>query len=82
MGQPIFRDYDREGLDREYNNRLKVANAAEMLAWYASESETTRRKLDCRLEVAYGPCPGETLDIFPATGQRPAPVHVFIHGGY
>ena len=82
MGQPIFRGYDREALDREYNNRLKVANAAELLAWCAAESETTRRELDCRCDVAYGSHPGEMLDIFPTNDQRPAPVHVFIHGGY
>jgi arylformamidase len=32
--------------------------------------------------VAYGPKPGETLDVFPAPGPGPAAVHVFIHGGY
>ena len=29
MVQSVFRGYDREGLDREYNNRAKVADAAE-----------------------------------------------------
>ena len=82
MGQPVFRGYDREALDREYDNRQKVKNAAEVLAWYAAESEATRRALECRLDVSYGQHPGEALDIFPAAGPRPAPVQVFIHGGY
>jgi arylformamidase len=84
MGDLIFRGYDREALDREYDNRAKVANAAEVLAWYARESEATRGKLECRLDVPYGSHPGETLDIFPAAGATAdgAPVHVFIHGGY
>ncbi len=82
MGEPIFRGYDRAALDREYDNRKKVANAAEVLAWYASESEATRRTLDGRLDLAYGSQPGERLDVFPAAGGRPAPVQVFIHGGY
>ena len=82
MTQAIFRGYDRPGLDREYNNRAKVANFADYLARYARESEAARRALAPRLDVAYGPSPAETLDIFPAAGPGPAPVNVFIHGGY
>jgi arylformamidase len=82
MTQVVFRDYDRAALDREYNNRAKVADAAEWLARYTRESARTRDELPCRLDVAYGPSPGETLDVFPARGSAPAPVHVFIHGGY
>jgi arylformamidase len=90
MGEIIFRTYDREALDREYDNRRKVATAAQVLAWYTAESEATRRQLACRLDVPYGTHPGETLDIFlppagapaPAAAPAGAPVHVFIHGGY
>ena len=88
MGEAIFREYDREGLDREYNNRAKVADSADWLARYTREGAATRGVLACRLDVAYGPSPAETLDIFyaggapPAPGARPAPVHVFLHGGY
>jgi arylformamidase len=83
MTPAIFRGYDRDALDREYNNRKKVANAAELLARGAADSEATRRTLPCRLDVAYGGHAGETLDVFlPAAMGRPAPVHVFIHGGY
>ena len=32
--------------------------------------------------AAYGPRPGETLDIFLPEGRGPWPVHVFVHGGY
>jgi arylformamidase len=82
MGQAIFRGYDRESLDREYNNRAKVPNAAELLERYTRESEATRRELPCRTDVRYGPHEGETLDVFPAGRGAPAPVHVFVHGGY
>jgi arylformamidase len=83
VGPAIFRGYDRDALDREYNNRKKVANAADLLARGAAESEATRRTLPCRLDVAYGAHASETLDVFlPAATGRPAPVHVFIHGGY
>jgi arylformamidase len=82
MAATVFRGYDQAALDAEYNNRQKVKDAANWLARYARESEQARAELRCRLDVAYGPSPGERLDIFPAPGSAPAPVHVFIHGGY
>lgn len=82
MGAPIFRGYDREALDREYDNRGKVTDSADYLAWYPRESAAARGELACRLDVPYGPSPAETLDVFPAPGAPPAPIQVFIHGGY
>src|SRR3989442_12671799 len=82
MAQVVFRDYDRAALDREYNNRAKVKDAPEWLQRYARESAKARAELSCRLDVAYGPSPGGTLDAFPAPGSAPGPVPVFIHGGY
>lgn len=35
-----------------------------------------------RVELRYGDHPLHTLDLFPAQAGGPAPVHVFIHGGY
>jgi arylformamidase len=80
MGQPIFLGYDQEALDREYDNRRKVADFADYFARYASESAAARREFECRLDVPYGPGPSETLDIFP--GGPSAPIQLFIHGGY
>src|SRR5436853_5764125 len=82
MPQVVSRDYDRAALDREYDNRAKVKDAPEWLERYARESAKARAELSCRLDVAYGASPGETLDVFPAPGSTPAPVHVFIPGGY
>src|SRR5213592_2288331 len=82
MAQVVFRDYDRAALDREYDNRAKVKDAPEWLERYARESAEARAEISGRLDVAYGASPGETLDVFPAPSSAPAPVHVFIHGGY
>jgi arylformamidase len=82
MTQTVFRGYDQAALDREYNNRGKVPAAAEHLAWFPAASAATRATLACRLDLAYGPHPGETLDVFPTAGPRPAPLQVFVHGGY
>ncbi len=82
MSETVFGHYGQDALDREYNNRAKVPDAAEWLARYPRESARTRAELACRVDVAYGPHPGETLDIVPPAGPAPAPIHVFIHGGY
>jgi arylformamidase len=78
----VFRGYDREGLDREYDNRGKVADFPAWLERYARESEKVRADLPARLGVAHGEHPGERLDVFLPPGPGPAPVHVFVHGGY
>lgn len=82
MDTAIFRGYDRQALDREYDNRRKVADSADYLTRYAKESAAARREFPCRLDVRYGPSPRETLDIFRAPSPSPAPIHVFIRGGY
>jgi len=80
--EPIFLGYDRATLDREYDNRRKVIDAPAWLTRFAEASGATRAEVPCRLDVAYGAHPGERLDVFPAERATPAPVHVFIHGGY
>ena len=82
MGETVFFGYDQAALDREYNNSEKVPNAAELIAWYPAESARTRDALPARLDLRYGPNPGETLDVFQPEGPGPWPVHVFLHGGY
>jgi arylformamidase len=82
MAQPIFLGYDRDALDREYDNRKKVIDSPMWLRRFAEESNAARAEIPCRLDVAYGGHPGERLDVFPAERATAAPVHVFIHGGY
>jgi arylformamidase len=82
MATPLFLGYDRAALDREYDNRKKVVDAPAWLRRFAEASNETRAELECKLDIAYGAQPGERLDIFPATRATPAPIHVFVHGGY
>jgi arylformamidase len=77
----IYREYDQQGLDDQYNARLACPNVEEYLERWPAESQRVRESLECRLGVPYGPSAAETLDIFPAAGGR-APVLMFIHGGY
>jgi arylformamidase len=72
---------DSQWLDRMYNNRALVPEHAAHFERWSSESETVRRRVESRLDIAYGDGSGETLDIFPGAAAS-APVLVFIHGGY
>ena len=78
----VFLHYDRAALDAEYNNRAKVKNAMQWLARYGAESARARAELPMRFDVPYGRHHAERLDVFLPAGSGPAPVHVFIHGGY
>jgi arylformamidase len=78
----IYRDYDRAALDLQYNARATVPDFNVFMRQYAEESEHARETLPCILDVAYGEHADETLDIFPAAHGGPAPVFVFLHGGY
>lgn len=72
-------------LDGQYNNRALVPEHGRHFAEWAAASEQARRSTTAILDVQYGHGTGEMLDIFPAArvpGRAPAPVVVFIHGGY
>jgi arylformamidase len=78
-----YRDMDRATLDREYNARATVPDIAPIMAEYRARTEAARRDLPCLLDIPYGPSGAERLDVFPAAGASgPAPVFVYIHGGY
>lgn len=78
--------FDPTWLEAQYNNRALVPGYSEHFERWARTSASARQKLrNALIDVGYGHGPGETLDIFPASakpGTPPAPVLVFIHGGY
>ncbi len=78
----IYRDYDQEGLDAQYNLRPLVPYHPRIFERYIRDSAVVVETYPCTLDVAYGEQPGERLDIFPADDSDPSPVVVFIHGGY
>ena len=79
--QPIFLDYDQAELDRQYDHLKWVPDAKEIMARYGTLSDEVAGGRECHRDVAYGPSPGQRLDIFPTAGAGPAPVHLFLHGG-
>lgn len=79
MSETIFLHYTQAELDRNFDQRGWVPNAAEVIARYADASSVARAHLEHRT-ASYGTGADEVLDIFPAAGKD-CPVLVFIHGG-
>ena len=76
----VWLDYDQEALDAQYNQRSLVPDADDYIAVDVAESARVREKLDCRIDVAYGPGEDEKLDVFPAAAPG-SPFAVYMHGG-
>lgn len=77
----IYKSYDQEALDSQYNNRAKVPDFEQIVQGWERDSEALRQRTRFHANIPYGAHLREILDIFPAS-QPGAPVQVFIHGGY
>ena len=67
----------------KYNNRSRIPDFATYLTRYPEASARARVVLGGELDLAYGPGPRDTLDLFrPRVVKGKPPVLIFIHGGY
>jgi arylformamidase len=77
-----YREFStQEELDAQYNMGDSVPDYQSYVEFYVEESKKAREKLDCHLDISFGPTIAEHLDVFPAD-QPDAPILLFIHGGY
>jgi len=81
LNQTVYRSYDQNGLDAQYNNRARFPNFEEHFNSWKRWSAATRSKVTALLDVPFGSEDLEKLDIFPASLSG-GPIYVFIHGGY
>ena len=58
-----------------------VPDISGMFARWQQNAAEAREGLQCRLDLAFGPAPAETLDFF-AAREPDCPLLIFIHGGY
>ena len=73
----------REERDRQYNARATVADFDACMREYAESSALARQQCVGIHDLRYGMGVAERLDLFlPASARRPAPLLIFIHGGY
>jgi arylformamidase len=82
MDGVIYRDYNQESLDIEYNNRGRFPDTADCKAAQIVGSDEAKAEYECRLDVKFGEGETDLLDIYIAEGDGPRPIHVFFHGGY
>ncbi|MDY6924435.1 MAG: alpha/beta hydrolase [Pseudomonadota bacterium] len=70
-------------LEAEYNNRARVPDHPAVMQRWRETAEAARAAAP-PLEIAYGPGPREVMDLFEAAPKSgtPAPIAVFLHGGY
>jgi len=80
MGKIVYGSYTQEELDLEYDMRRRCPHFAETFAAMEVHNRRTTERFECRLDVPFGPGPGEKLDIWPGRGG--SPILLFIHGGY
>jgi arylformamidase len=73
----VFLDYDQKALDDQYEQRVWVPHADDIIRRYAARSDEARRAIGEPRTERYGPSPIETLDIY---GEGPT-AFVFVHGG-
>ncbi len=79
--QPIWRSFSQTALDAAYNNADAVPDSAAHVADWTARSATLRASQPAELELPYGPLPRQRFDVF-RSSQSPAPLFVFIHGGW
>ncbi|HYI85671.1 MAG TPA: alpha/beta hydrolase [Burkholderiales bacterium] len=73
----VFLDYDQKALDDQYEQRVWVPHAEEIIRRYSEKSNEVRQKIGEPRVERYGPTPPETLDIY-GSGRK---AFVFVHGG-
>jgi arylformamidase len=77
VAEKVFRNYDQKALDEQYEQRVWVPHADQIIKRYAQRSDAVRKRLGEPRVERYGPTPPETLDIY-GSGKK---AFVFVHGG-
>lgn len=76
----VYRNYDQDGLDKQYE-RLVADDSYAIFDRWRARSDASAATRPVMLDIAYGPSATEGLDVFPAKDPR-APILIYIHGGY
>ena len=77
----VYKQYDQESLDTQYNNRLHVPDYADYFKRWELLSWHTQQKLPVIKDISYGNLQRERLDIYPSL-QPQSKTLIFLHGGY
>lgn len=82
----VFRGFTPEELRAQYSAREAVPEHAAIFQRWRADSAAFREGATAtdraHLDLRYGAGDRERLDLFLPVSPRPAPLHVFLHGGY
>ncbi len=76
----VYRDWNQQELDAQYNNRAAAPDFARQTARYRTLTDSAKQAFHHVENLSYGTAPEERLDLYVPTGSG-APVLVFVHGG-
>lgn len=79
---PIWEGLSREEHEYQYNPQKSVPNFTEAQAFRAPLNARALKELGRHADIAFGPGALHQVDLYPAPGSGPHPVHIFFHGGY
>jgi arylformamidase len=77
----IYKNYNQEQLNNQYNTRLQVPDYAGYFDRWGKLSRQTAERNTILKDIPFGADPDERLDIFPSKIHHSKTL-VFIHGGY
>ena len=81
--EKVYKDYDQDQLDMQYNNRERVINHIDIMDSLAKRGTIYANSITSHKDIAFGEDPDEVLDVYPATNGDPnAPVMIYFHGGF
>jgi arylformamidase len=82
----LYRGLGADALQAQYSARAAVPEHPALFERWRRDGAAYRAAATAagraRLDLAYGPDPRERIDLFLPEDARPAPLHVFFHGGY
>ena len=77
----VYKHYDQQQLNGQYNTRLSVPDYSAYFNRWEKDSLETQKKFSLFKDICFGTHPDECLDIYPA-GSPGSKTVIFIHGGY
>lgn len=77
----IYKQYDQQALNDQYNNRMHVPGFAAHLDSWEIRSREAEKAFPVVKDLAYGNEAREKLDVYPSSNKN-SKVLIFIHGGY
>ena len=80
MSTLVYRQYDQDALDAQYEQRTLVPDVASYMRQWREASDHVRAEHDLVAELSYGASERERIDLFPADRVGSALV-LFFHGG-